>query len=121
MDTTVIDRAAIERTYGTIRPYVRRTPLLEVAAGDFGLDLPPLQPKLEFVQHTGSFKPRGAFASLLAQSLPPAGVAAASGGNHGLAVAYAAKTLGAHARIFVPTVAAQAKQRKIATLGAELV
>jgi threonine dehydratase len=121
MNEPTIDRPAIERTYAAIRPYLRRTPLLEVAAADFGLGAGTLTLKLECLQHTGSFKPRGAFASLLAAPLPAAGVAAASGGNHGLAVAYAAKTLGARARIFVPTVAAQSKQRRIAEQGAELV
>src|ERR1700680_493074 len=94
-----IDRdqiAAIERL---IRPYVRHTPIITVDAHDFGLDALPLVMKLEFLQHTGSFKPRGAFANLLTRPAPAAGVAAASGGNHGAAVAYAAMRLGI--RVFV--------------------
>src|SRR5215831_15582645 len=87
-----------------IRPYVRRTPIITVDAQDFGLDAPLLVLKLEFLQHTGSFKPRGAFANLLARPAPRAGVAAASGGNHGIAVAYAAKRLGIRATIFVPRI-----------------
>jgi threonine dehydratase len=77
--------------------------------------------KLEFLQHTGSFKPRGAFASLLTQTAPEAGVVAASGGNHGVAVAYAAMRLGLRATIFVPNVASPAKLGRIRFYGAELV
>ena len=77
--------------------------------------------KLEFLQHTGSFKPRGAFASLLTRSAPAAGVVAASGGNHGAAVAYAAMRLGLRATIFVPNVASPAKLERIRSYGAELV
>ena len=77
--------------------------------------------KLEFLQHTGSFKPRGAFANLLTRSAPEAGVVAASGGNHGVAVAYAAMRLGIRATIFVPTVASPAKLERIRGYGAELV
>ena len=84
-----------------IRPYVRHTPIIAVDARDFDLDGPPLVMKLELLQHTGSFKPRGAFANLLTRSAPTAGVAAASGGNHGAAVAYAANRLGIRATIFV--------------------
>ena len=98
--------AAVERL---IRPYVRHTPTITVDAQDFGLDAALLVMKLEFLQHIGSFKLRGAFANLLTRPAPPAGVAAASGGNHGAAVAYAAMRLGIRATIFVPHVTSPAK------------
>lgn len=116
-----IDRAAVEATEAAIRPHVRLTPTLEVAAADFGLEGPPLVFKLEFLQHSGSFKARGAFANLLLRDLPAAGVVAASGGNHGAAVAHAARALGVRARIFVPAVASPAKIARIEASGAELV
>jgi threonine dehydratase len=94
---------------------------MEVEATDFGLEGRPLVFKLELFQHTGSFKPRGALASLLSLPVPPAGVVAASGGNHGLAVAYAAHKLGVPARIFVPNVSAATKRARIRELGADLV
>jgi threonine dehydratase len=88
----------------------------ELGLGDF-----PISLKLELMQHAGSFKPRGAFAGLLGAPVPQAGVAAASGGNHGLAVAYAAGVLGIKARIFVPTISSPAKIDAIRRLGAALV
>lgn len=117
----MIDRAAIAATEALIRPYIRRTPVIEVAGADLGLDLPSLLLKLELLQHTGSFKPRGAFAGLLRNAVPAAGVVAASGGNHGAAVAYAAQQLGLPARIFVPVVASPSKLARIRAYGAELV
>src|SRR5664279_4020946 len=72
-------RADIARTYQVIRPYIRRTPVVEVDAADFGLDAMPLVLKLESMQHTGSFKTRGAFSNLLTRAVPAAGVVAASG------------------------------------------
>jgi threonine dehydratase len=116
-----IDRAAICKTEELIRPYIRRTPLIDVDPKEFGLDFGRLRLKLELLQHTGSFKPRGAFANLVIHPVPMAGVAAASGGNHGVATAYAARQLGKPARIFVPTVASQAKIARIRSYGAELV
>jgi threonine dehydratase len=104
-----------------IRPYIRTTPVLEVRGEDFGARSHALALKLELCQHAGSFKVRGAFAHLLTRELPAAGVAAASGGNHGLAVAYAAQRLGVPARIFVPTVASQTKIDGIRACGATLV
>jgi threonine dehydratase len=117
-----VDRAAITRARRVIAPHVRRTPTIEVDPTDLGL--PPdcrLTLKLEHLQHSGSFKARGAFANLLLREVPPAGVVAASGGNHGAAVAYAAMRLGTPARIFVPTIASPAKVRQIRECGAELV
>jgi len=103
-----------------IRPYVRRTPVVEVDAGDFGIDAPPLTLKLELLQHAGSFKTRGAFANMLLRTIPPAGVVAASGGNHGTAVAYAAQRLGIPAKIFVPAISSPAKIARIRGYGADL-
>jgi len=120
MDTAV-NREAIAATYERIRPHVRRTPVIEVDAGDFGLEPRPLTFKLELFQHTGSFKPRGALASLLSRPVPAAGVVAASGGNHGLAVAFAARKVGVPATIFVPSVAATTKRERIREMGAHLV
>lgn len=111
---------SIRAAYARIRPHIRRTPLLEVDGADFGLDGIRLVFKLEFLQHAGSFKTRGAFNNLLTRAVPPAGVVAASGGNHGAAVAYAAMKLGKPATIFVPTVASPAKQAQIEGYGARL-
>ncbi|MGH7420831.1 MAG: threonine/serine dehydratase [Candidatus Rokuibacteriota bacterium] len=119
--TTRVDRAAIERTYGLISPYIRTTPVVEITGGDFGLASFPLTLKLELFQHAGSFKTRGAFTNLLTRAIPAAGVVAASGGNHGAAVAYAARRLGVKARIFVPTVSSPAKIARIRSYHADLV
>lgn len=116
-----IARSDIENTARTIAPYVRRTPVLQVRPEDFGLSGFTLQLKLEQLQHTGSFKARGAFASLLLRDVPAAGVVAASGGNHGAAVAYAAKRLGVPAKIFVYAACAPAKMARIRGYGADLV
>ena len=128
----MISRDEIRRTYDTIRPYIRRTPVVRVDLGELdpaGTELPTVTFKLEQLQCAGSFKARGAFANLLLREVPPAGVVAASGGNHGVAVAYAASRVGSGgkqrsgvpARIFVPTVSAPAKVERIRRLGAELV
>ena len=121
MDKSAVTRETIAATYELIRPHVRRTPLIEIDAADFTLSGRPLVFKLELLQHTGSFKPRGALASLLSRPVPAAGVVAASGGNHGLAVAFAAHKLGVPARIFVPNVSAATKRDRIRELGADLV
>ena len=104
-----------------IRPYIRRTPVLEVDGADFGLDSITIVFKLELFQHGGSFKARGAFTNLLTREVPDVGVVAASGGNHGVAVAFAAMRLGQPATIFVPSVASPAKIDRIRRYGAELV
>ena len=122
METAVaINHRAIAATYDLIRSHVRRTPIIEVDAADFALETRRLVFKLELLQHTGSFKPRGALASMLSKPVPSAGVVAASGGNHGLAVAFAARKLGVHATIFVPSVSAATKRERIREMGAELV
>jgi threonine dehydratase len=106
-----VSREAIQAIEPLIRPYVRRTPVIE----DAGLLF-----KLELLQHSGSFKARGAFTNLLTRKVPRAGVVAASGGNHGAAVAYAAQKLGVPARIYVPTVSSPAKIQRIRDYGAQL-
>jgi threonine dehydratase len=116
-----LTREQISTTHARIAPYVRRTPVIDVDAADFGLSGQPLRLKLELFQHTGSFKPRGAFTSLLTREIPAAGVVAASGGNHGAAVAYAAQKLGVAATIFIPNAASQAKVDRIRDYGATLV
>ena len=116
-----VDRDRIARTYETIRPFIRRTPVIEVDGSDFGLDGVSLVFKLEFLQHSGSFKARGAFTNLLMRDIPDAGVVAASGGNHGTAVAFAAMKLKKPARIFVPEVASPTKLQRIREYGADLV
>ncbi|MFO0761212.1 MAG: threonine/serine dehydratase [Byssovorax sp.] len=121
MNEALVDRAQIEAVYPTIRPYIRKTPVLEANGADLGLDAFPLTLKLELCQHAGAFKTRGAFCNLLTREIPAAGVVAASGGNHGAAVAYAAKRLGIRATIFVPVVSSPAKIQRIRDYGAELV
>lgn len=116
-----INPANISRISELIRPYIRQTPVIEVDGKDFGIPAIKIFFKLESLQHGGSFKARGAFANLLSRAIPDAGVVAASGGNHGVAVAFAAKTLEKRARIFVPTVASQEKIDRIRSYGAELV
>lgn len=112
-----IDRAAIADCWPGIAPHVRRTPVFD--AGRVGAAQVTL--KLEYLQHSGSFKARGAFANLTMREVPRAGVVAASGGNHGAAVAYAAQTLGMPAKIFVPQISSLAKVERIRSYGADLV
>ncbi|HJV57263.1 MAG TPA: threonine/serine dehydratase [Methylomirabilota bacterium] len=119
--TATIDRARIAATHKLIRAHIRETPVMELTGADLGLPAFPLTLKLELFQHAGSFKTRGAFANLLTHAIPAAGVVAASGGNHGAAVAYAAMRLGVPAHIFVPTVSSPVKIARIRAYGAELV
>jgi threonine dehydratase len=107
-----------------IRPYIRHTPIVTTAASDFNADAQTdarVTIKLELMQYAGSFKTRGALANLLMRAIPDAGVVAASGGNHGAAVAYAAMRLGIAARIYVPSISSPAKIARIRSFGAELV
>lgn len=119
----MIDAKQIAATEKLIRPHIRRTPVVEIDPRDFGLagSAFSLTLKLEQLQHAGSFKSRGAFANLLMRDVPKPGVAAASGGNHGAAVAYAARALGVPAKIFVPSISSPAKIERIRSYGAELV
>jgi threonine dehydratase len=120
MHDTQINRERVLATEKVIRPHIRWTPILEAEGRDFGLGPISLIFKLELLQHSGSFKARGAFANLLLRAIPKAGVVAASGGNHGAAVAFAAMKLGVRAKIFVPTVASPEKMERIRGYGAEL-
>src|SRR6266436_6326098 len=117
---TSVRRDRIAEVERLIRPYIRRTPLVDIDAADFGLPRFPLHLKLELLQHSGSFKARGAFANLLLRDVPSTGVVAASGGNHGVAVAYAAQRLGVPATIFLPDIASPAKVERIRGYGAKL-
>jgi threonine dehydratase len=115
-----VTRDDIEAAARRVAGRVRRTPVMALEPGAFGVP-GRISLKLELLQHVGSFKPRGAFNLLLAREVPAAGVAAASGGNFGLAVAYAARELGHRATIFVPEVTSAAKRDKLARLGADVV
>ena len=119
-----ISQADITDAAARIAPYVRHTPIMRLAAGDLGLPY-AITLKLELLQHAGSFKPRGAFNRILraqaAGLVPASGVIAASGGNHGAAVAYAAQQLGLKAEIYVPELTPAAKCARIESFGARLV
>ncbi len=116
---TTVTPAGIGDAYERIKPHIRRTPVLDLPAGAFGHG-GPVSLKLELLQYAGSFKPRGAFNTMLAEKMPSAGVAAASGGNHGAAVAYAASTLATRAHIFVPQISSPAKIARIKDFGADI-
>lgn len=113
--------AAIVETSRKIRGYVRTTPTVTLAADELGLRCGPVTLKLELLQHSGSFKVRGAFANLALRPAPPAGVFAASGGNHGAAVAFAARQFLVPAKIFVPSISSPTKVERIRSYGADLV
>jgi len=116
----LIDRERISATANLIRPHIRRTPVIHLAGTDLGVRAGRVSLKLELLQHSGSFKARGAFANLLLRPVPAGGVVAASGGNHGAAVAYAAHVLGHAATIFIPSIASPAKVERIRGYGATL-
>jgi threonine dehydratase len=118
--TPTVDPGSIAAVHAVISRYLRLTPALAMDGADFGLSPFPLTLKLESLQHSGSFKARGALANLHTRELPAAGVVAASGGNHGCAVAWAARSLGIAARIFIPSMASPAKIERIRSYGAEL-
>ena len=113
----MIGRKDVEAAWSLIRPHVRRTPVIELPAGALGLAA-SLALKLESLQVSGTFKGRGAFHKLLASKVPAAGIIAASGGNHGVAAAYAARALGHKAEIFVPTISSPAKVARLKSCGA---
>jgi threonine dehydratase len=120
LDHAAITPSEIAAAARRIAGHVRVTPMMQIDGAGFGL-AHPVNLKLELLQHAGSFKPRGAFNNLLSRPIPAAGVAAASGGNHGAAVAYAAGALGHQARIFVPEIASPAKIDAIRRFGADVV
>ena len=121
MSELELNRDTIATTYNRLRAHVRKTPVMDAAGADFGIDAGQLTFKLEHLQHAGSFKTRGAFANLILRDIPKAGVTAASGGNHGAAVAYAAQRLAKKATIFVPKISSPAKIERIRDFGADLV
>ena len=116
-----VDSGRIAATLPVIGPYIRRTPVIELNGSELSVPCATITLKLELMQHAGSFKARGAFANLLLRDVPPAGVVAASGGNHGAAVAYAASRLGIAAKIFIPDISSKAKVERIRSYGADLV
>jgi threonine dehydratase len=115
----MISRTAIQDAGRRINTHVRRTPVMALESDAFHLDA-RIFLKLELLQHTGSFKPRGAFNCILSSNVPPAGVIAASGGNHGAAVAFAAQKLGHRAEIFVPSISPPNKVERLRQYGAEV-
>jgi threonine dehydratase len=115
-----VDADDVARAHEVIAPHVRRTPVLRLPGAELGLPGVDLVLKLEAFQRAGSFKARGAFANLLLRDVPPGGVVAASGGNHGAAVAFAAQALGVPATIFVPETSSPAKIARIRDYGATL-
>lgn len=116
-----VDAERIAAAERIIRPYIRRTPVIELPGSELGVACATVTLKMESLQHSGSFKVRGAFVNLLMRDVPESGVVAASGGNHGAAVAYAAMRLGRPAKIFVPTISSAAKVDRIRGYGADLV
>ena len=122
--STTIERvntAAIDAVYPVIAPHIRRTPVIDIDGADVDLAGRRVTLKLELMQHSGSFKARGAFTNLMTRNVPAAGVVAASGGNHGAAVAFAAMRRGVPAKIFVPSISSPAKINRIRDYGADLV
>ena len=118
--TTMLSRSDIAAAAARISGFVRHTPILRTAPGALGCAA-PITLKLELLQHAGSFKPRGAFNRMLLERSPAAGVIAASGGNHGAAVAYAARALSITAEIFVPETTPASKVARIGSYGARVV
>ncbi len=117
----VLSRSAVVAAYPAIQRHVRKTPVVVLSAEELALRCGAVTVKLELLQHSGSFKVRGAFANLALRSAPPAGVVAASGGNHGAAVAFAAREFSLPAKIFVPSISSPAKVERIRSYGADLV
>jgi threonine dehydratase len=113
-------RADVDAAAARIEGRVRRTPVVDLEPGALGVDQPVVL-KLELLQHTGSFKPRGAFSRVLSAEVPDAGLVAASGGNHGLAVAHVARALGLQAEVFVPTASSPVKVARLRSYGVRVV
>jgi threonine dehydratase len=116
-----VSKAGITAAYPLIASHIRRTPVVEIDGADIDLKQSRVLLKLELLQHSGSFKVRGAFMNLVTRKIPNAGVVAASGGNHGAAVAYAAMRRRVPATIFVPRISSPAKVERIRHYGADLV
>ncbi len=113
----MVTQQAITDAYQRIKPYIRKTPVIDLEPNAFASPA-RLTLKLESLQHAGSFKTRGAFNRVLKADLPTAGIVAASGGNHGIAVAHVANQLATPANIFVPAISAEVKQARIRSLNA---
>ena len=116
---TALDRYEVVRAAARLQPLIRRTPTIETDGNEFGVDA-AVTLKLELLQHSGSFKARGATNFITSQPISDSGVVAASGGNHGAAVAWAARELGHQATIFVPTISAEAKVARLRSYGAKV-
>ena len=114
---SMVSRVEIQDAARRIARHIRRTPCIALEESAFGVQA-RIFLKLEALQHTGSFKPRGAFNCILTSEVPDAGVIAASGGNHGAAVAYASQQLGHHAEIFVPSISSPVKVDRLRQYGA---
>ncbi|MGA3002437.1 MAG: threonine/serine dehydratase [Acetobacteraceae bacterium] len=117
---TMVTRSDIEAAAARLAAFVRHTPVIDVDGASLSLNY-PIKLKLELLQHTGSFKARGAFNRLLNATIPNTGVITASGGNHGAAVAYAAQALGVNAEIFVPGATPETKVSRIRSYGAQVI
>ena len=120
-NSSPITREEISELYPNLAPHIRKTPVVFVNGSEMGLEPVSLALKLELLQHSGSFKARGAITNLMTRTVPKAGVVAASGGNHGVAVAFATRKFHVPAKIYVPTVASISKIDRIRGYGAELV
>lgn len=103
-----------------IEKFIIRTPCVSLPPGSLGSPH-RLTLKLEQLQHTGSFKPRGVFNRLAGANIPEAGLVCASGGNHGAALAYAAQRFGVPCEVYVPSVASQFKRDRLAAYGAKVI
>jgi len=117
--TCLVTRDDVDAAAGRIGHRVRVTPVVDLEPSAVGVEV-ALTLKLELLQHTGSFKPRGAFNKVLTTGAPAAGLVAASGGNHGLAVAHVARELGVPAEVFVPTSSSAVKVARLRTYGAQV-
>lgn len=115
-----VSPADVDRAAGVIEPHVVRTPIVELDGADVGLRGITVVFKLEYLQRSGSFKGRGATHFVATQEIADAGLVAASGGNHGAAVAWAAQRFGHPCHIFVPTISAGAKVQRLRDFGAEV-
>lgn len=116
-----LEPSSVARAYDSIRPFLRCTPTIAIDGAECDCDVTRVVLKLEYLQHGGSFKVRGAFANMLLRRVPDVGVVAASGGNHGVAVAYAARRLKIPARIYLPAISSPSKIHRIREYGAELI
>src|SRR5213595_1267996 len=119
----MITRVDVDEAAARIAGKVRRTPVIEADAGTIAGQL---WFKCEFMQHTGTFKARGAFNRVLAsrergELKDEVGIVVASGGNAGLANAYAAREVGVPATVFVPETAPAVKVMKLWASGANVV